>query len=75
MVRQAVFTQCKSMAAGLRGGALASRVFEFTKHGDPDTKALVARLLTLAVAPMHSTLTKCMHFGSAAHTDPCCAGG
>ena len=42
----------------LRGGALASRIYDFTKHGDPETKSLIDRLLSAAVAPLYATMAK-----------------
>ena len=45
-------------ALPLRGGALVSRLYAHTQHGDPATKALVRRVLDSVCAPLYTVLSR-----------------
>jgi hypothetical protein len=45
-------------AVPLRGGALVSRLFGHTQHGDPATRSLVLRVLDAVCAPLYATLSR-----------------
>jgi hypothetical protein len=45
-------------ALPLRGGALVSRLYAHTQHGDPATRALVKRVLDSVCAPLYTVLSR-----------------
>ena len=47
-------------ALPLRGGALVSRLYAHTRHGDPATRALVQRVLDSVCAPLYTVLSRCV---------------
>jgi len=50
-------------ALPLRGGALVSRLYAHTQHGDPATKALVRRVLDSVCAPLYTVLSRWVLYG------------
>ncbi|XP_021351512.1 gamma-tubulin complex component 3-like [Mizuhopecten yessoensis] len=48
---------------GKKGGALASSLYSYMQHGDPNIKALIMHTLTMVSQPIYSTLIRWIYDG------------
>ncbi|KAL4219924.1 Gamma-tubulin complex component 3 [Mactra antiquata] len=48
---------------GKKGGALASAIYSYLRHGDPFTRSLVKHILTMVSQPIYATLLRWIYDG------------
>ena len=51
------------MIPGKKGGALASSIHSYIRHGDPSIRALVKHILTLVAQPIFTTIMRWQYDG------------
>ena len=58
MERMCLMAKLVDAAGPFTGGALASRLHAYGRHGDPATRALVQRIMDGVCAPLYSMMTR-----------------
>ncbi|XP_067127787.1 gamma-tubulin complex component 3 homolog [Centruroides vittatus] len=56
-VRMKILASLVDACKGQKGGALASAVYSFLQHGDPDIRDLIKHILTMVVQPIYRMLS------------------
>lgn len=57
IVRMKILASLVDACKGQKGGALASAVYSFLQHGDPDIRDLIKHILTMVVQPIYRMLS------------------